>query len=286
MANQRLMKGIFLMFLASIAFALMGACVKAIPSGLSVAEVVWFRSAVALVLLVPWMLWRKISFRGRHPFFLSLRALAGALAIFCYCFTVRRLNLATAVVLNYTSPIFVMLLSIPFLKEKISWNLTIPLFISFIGIVCLALPELSFRGLPFSAGLAAGFLAAVAYVTISYLGRFESPLTVVFYFTLWSLILSTPLLLGRFREPTSADWTFLVGAGLFGLVGQWGMTNAYFHGPAPVISVFSCITPLVAYLLGLFFWQEKLSPLTTIGILLIIAGSVLLSVRYHKTRGV
>ena len=286
MTDQRLTKGIFLMLIASIAFALMGACVKAVPSQLSIAQIVWFRSAVALVCLIPWMFRRKISFRGRHPFFLSLRALAGALAIFCYFFTVRRLNLATAVVLNYTSPIFVMLLAIPFLKERLSWNLTVPFSISFAGIVCLALPELSFRGLPFSAGLAAGFLAAVAYVTISYLGRFESPLTVVFYFTLWSLILSIPLLPGRFREPVSADWIFLVGAGLFGLVGQWGMTNAYFHGPASVISIFSCATPLIAYLLGLFFWQEKLSPLTTTGILLIIAGSVALSVRYHRSRGV
>ena len=286
MSSQHPFKGVALIVFASIAFALMGACVKAVPSSLPTAEVVWFRSAVALVALVPWMLLRRISFRGRHPFFLSLRALAGSLAILCYFFTLRRLNLATAVVLNYTSPVFVMLLAIPFLKEKISLNLVIPFLISFMGIACLAWPEFSFRGLPFSAGLAAGFLAAIAYVTISYLGRFESPLTVVFYFTLWSFLLPTPFVFTHFQTPTMGDGIFLVGAGLFGLIGQWGMTNAYFHGPASVIRVFSSVTPLVAYLLGLIFWQEKLSPLTTVGIVFIITGSAILSVQYHKSRGV
>lgn len=284
--SRRPFKGIVLILTASIAFAFMGACVKAIPSELATAEVVWFRSMVAMVLLIPWMLWRKTSFRGRHPFFLSLRALAGFLAILCYFFTLRRLNLATAVVLNYTSPIFVMLLAIPFLKEKISWHLVVPFLISFIGMICLALPELQFRAVPFSAGVAAGFLAAIAYVTISYLGRFENPLTVIFYFTLWSVVGSTPLFLSRFQTPTGGDLLFLTGAGLFGLVGQWGMTRAYFHGPASLISVFSLTTPLVGYLLGLLFWKETLTPLTTAGMFLIVAGSAILSIKYHQSRGI
>ena len=275
--------GIALILFASVAFALMGACVKAVPPSFSTVAIVWFRSAVALVLLVPWMLYRKVSFRGRHPFFLSLRALAGAFAILCYFYTVRRLNLATAVMLNYTSPIFVMLLAIPFLHEKISWNLIVPFLISFAGILCLALPELSFRVLPFSIGLTAGFLAAVAYVTISYLGRFESPLTIVFYFTFWSFLISSPFLF-HFQTPVPGEILFLAGAGIFGLIGQWGMTNAYYHGSAAVISVFSLITPVFAYLLGLIFWRETLASVTMVGIFLVILGSIFLSVRYHRTR--
>ena len=168
----------------------------------------------------------------------------------------------------------------------VGWNVVEGVIASFAGIICLALPELTFRALPFSAGLAAGLLAAIAYVTISYLGRFEHPLTVIFYFTLWSLLGSVPLFFSRFQMPIPRDLSFLIGAGVFGLVGQWGMTRAYFHGPASVISVFSLITPLIGYLLGLLFWQETLTPVSALGMVLILAGSATLSVQYHRKRGV
>ena len=223
---------------------------------------------------------------GSSPLFLSLRALAGFLAILCYFFTLKRLNLATAILLNYSSPIFVMLMAIPFLKEKVSWAIVVPFLLSFSGILCLALPELRFRALPFAAGLVAGLLAAVAYVTISYLGRFENPLTVVYYFTAWSVAGSLLLCYARFRMPAAPDLPSLIGAGLFGLAGQWGMTQAYFYGPASLISVFSLTTPLFGYLLGLLLWHETLTPLSVVGMLLILVGCAILSIKYHKTRGV
>ena len=286
MDNRNPFKGITLILFASVAFAMMGVCVKAVSSSFSTMEVVWFRAVVGLVIFIPWMLWRKISFRGRHPFFLSLRAYSGFFALLLNFFTIRHLNLATAVVLNYTSPVFVMLLAIPFLKEKISWHTVFLFLVSFVGVACLARPEFSLKGLPFTSGLASGFFAAIAYVTISYLGRFESPFTVIFHFTFWSAVLSTPLTLSHFRVPFGSDWTFLIGVGIFASLGQWGMTKAYFHGDASIISVFSSVTPLIAYLFGFLFWQEKLTPLANIGMFLIVIGSALLSVRYQKTHGV
>lgn len=283
MAERNPLKGITLILIASFAFAMMGVCVKAVSPGFPTIEVVWFRSVVGLFIFIPWMIWRKISFRGRHPFFLSLRAFSGFLALLLNFFTVRHLNLATAVVLNFTSPIFVMLLAIPFLKEKVTWDTVLLFLISFLGVVCLARPEFSFRSLPFTAGLSSGFFAAVAYVTISYLGRFESPITVIFHFTAWSALLSSPSTLARFQMPGALDWLFLIGAGVFASVGQWGMTMAYFHGEASVISVFSSATPLIAYFFGFLFWQEKLTPLANLGIFLIVVGSAALSVRYQKT---
>lgn len=287
MTKRDPLKGILLIFFASIAFAMMGLCVKAVSGNFPTIEIVWFRAVVGLFIFIPWMLWQKISFRGRHPFFLSLRAFSGFLALICYFFTLRRLNLATAVVLNYTAPVFVMLLAVPFLKEKVSRDTVFLFVVSFIGIICLAQPKIiALQGVPFAAGLASGFFAAVAYVTISYLGRFENPITVIFHFTLWSAILSTPPLLKVFQVPGGFDWIFLIGAGFFASVGQWGMTKAYAHGEASVISAFSCVTPLFACLLGLFIWQEKLNFLSNVGILLIVLGSAALSVRYQRTQGV
>ena len=286
MGRQNPLKGILLILFASVAFAMMGVCVKAVSPAFGTLEVVWFRAVVGLVIFIPWMMLQKISFRGRHPFFLSLRAFSGFLALFLNFFTVRHLNLATAVVLNYTSPVFVMLFAIPFLKEKVSWDTVLLFLISFAGILCLAEPDFSFKGFPFATGLASGFFAAIAYVTISYLGRFESPITVIFHFTFWSALLSTPWTLAHFQTPVGVDWIFLAGAGLFASIGQWGMTKAYFHGDASIITVFSSITPLIAYFFGFLLWQEKLTPLANLGMFLIVVGSAALSVRYQKSRGV
>ena len=286
MESHNPLKGILLILFASVAFAMMGVCVKAVSSTFSTMEVVWFRAVIGLFIFIPWMMRRKISFRGRHPFFLSLRAYSGFFALLFNFFTIRHLNLATAVVLNYTAPIFVMLLATPLLQEKISWNTVLLFLISFIGVVFLAGPDFSLKGLLFTTGLASGFFAAIAYVTISYLGRFESPTTVIFHFTFWSAVLSSPLTFAHFRIPVGWDWVFLFGAGVFASFGQWGMTMAYFRGDASIISVLSSATPLIAYLFGFLFWQEKLTPLANTGMLLIVIGSTLLSVRYQKTRGV
>ena len=86
--------------------------------------------------------------------------------------------------------------------------------------------------------------------------------------------------------PAGTDWVYLLGAGFFASLGQWGMTKAYFQGEASVISVFSTVTPLISYFLGFLFWQEKLTLLGNFGILFIIVGTALLSVRYQKSRGV
>ncbi|MFH1857964.1 MAG: DMT family transporter [Candidatus Omnitrophota bacterium] len=278
------LKGVFLILLASVAFALMGACVKAVTGPLPTLEIVWFRSVIGLVIFIPWMLARKISFKGRHPVFLSLRGLSGFAAIVCYFFALRHLTLATAVVLNYTSPVFVMLLAIPFLKERVSWDIVLLFIISFVGVLCLARPDFLAQSGPFASGLASGFFAAVAYVTISYLGRFENPITVIFHFVLWTGALSTPFLLKQFQMPGGLDWLFLIGAGFFASIGQVWMTQAYFCGSASIISIFSSVAPLMAYLLGVLFWQEKLSPLMNLGIFLIVVGNALLSVRYQKTQ--
>jgi len=286
MSPKNSLKGIVLILIASLAFASMGACVKAVSKAHTTMEVVWFRAVVGLLLLIPWMIWRKIPFRGRHPFFLSLRAFSGFLALVCYFYTLRHLNLATAVVLNYTAPVFVMLLAVPFLKEKISLGTFFLFFISFAGVFCLGQMDFRIQLLPFMTGLTSAFFAAVAYVTISYLGRFESPFTVIFHFSFWSVILSTPHFLLHAQKPQGINWVFLVGAGIFAAIGQWGMTKAYFHGPASIISITSSATPLISYLLGVLFWGESLPFVANIGIFMIIFGSVLLSIRYQRSRGV
>ena len=275
--SKSYVSGIRLMIQASFFFSLMALCVKAVSRSLPSNEIVFFRSLLGLLMILPLMKAKKVSFWGRHRGKLFLRGIAGYLALALFFHTIGRLPLGTAVLLNYTSPLFTVLLSYLLLKEKMNMKLIALIALTFTGVYLLVNGSLPHWDTAILTGLLSAFFAAAAYVTIRAIRHRESPLTVIFYFTGVSTVCSAALAVPHFRWPGAVDWLYLLGIGFFAFWAQIWMTIALRRAPASLLSPFSYLTPLLSFIYGLLFWHETLNARTLCGALLIIAGGTLIS---------
>lgn len=271
--------GALWMLVAGLAFAAMGVFARlAAAEHFSSAELVFYRSLVGIGTLGMLATARGWPIASPHWRLHLWRGLSGVVSLGLYFHCIARLPLATAVTLNYTSPLFLALLTTVLLHERFRGPLVGALALSFAGVILLLEPTLqrdqATDGL---LGLASGLLAAVAYVNVKQLGATGEPSwRVVFYFAGLSTVLSGLwLLVAGFHAVTPANAWMLLGLGLTATVGQFTMTRAYHSGHTLVAGALSYSTVVFSALFGLTLWHERLAPLAWAGIALILAGGLL-----------
>jgi drug/metabolite transporter (DMT)-like permease len=269
------MSGSSFMILAVCSFAVTHACVKAL-TGIPFHQVVFFRAIVSLAICLV-MLWRaKVPMLGNNKKVLILRGLAGTLALSLYFYTLQALPLATAVTIQYLSPLLTILISHYWLKEAakpIQWLFFV---IAFCGVMLIGGfdPEASL--LKVSIGLLAALGSAFAYNCVRKLKDSEHELVIILYFPMITTPLLTPFVVADFVPPTLWQWIGLLAVGIFTQIAQVFMTRAYQKEPAAKISIYNYLGIVFAILVGAFVFNETLNQSAVLGIGVIFV-SVLLS---------
>ncbi len=274
--RRSLENGVFCMILASFFFAIMGASVKISLREVPVYEAVFFRSIISAVLVATFIGFRKKSFVGNKPLLLMGRGFAGFIALNLNFYAISKISLGDATLLNQTSPLFVALFSVWFLNEKFSAKALILSLISFVGIALIMKPTFSHFHFAALAGLLGGIVAALAYVAISQLHESDSFLTMAFYFTAISSILSTPLMIHHAVIPTSFALLCLILAGISGTFGQLFLTYAYKNEEASWVAPFSYIAVIFSFTLGILIFNEIPDFYSLLGSATVIVACILL----------
>lgn len=266
------------MLVAAVGFAIMGALVKLGAQKFSSSELVFYRSLFGLVTI-----WLYIA-SGKHPlatpvmFKQMSRALVGFASLVLFFYAIAHLPLATAITLNYTSPLFLAVLMPFLLHEKPKKTLFLALITGFIGITLLLQPSFNREDwLAGSLGLLSGIGAAIAYVHVKQLGKAREPdWRTVFYFTLVSTIgAGLWMLVDNFHHLDWQDLPVLLGLGFSATIAQLAMTRAYRTGDTLVVASLAYVTVVLASLIGLIWWREHLSLDAWIAIALIILSGVI-----------
>lgn len=281
------------MLLAALGFALMGALVKLGATKFSSSELVFYRSLFGLITVSLYLRSQKLSLATPVLFKQMSRALVGFASLVLFFYAIAHLPLATAVTLNYTSPLFLALLSPFLLQEPLKRTLLLALIIGFIGVSLLLKPTLnSGNALAGSLGLLSGLGAAWAYVHVKQLGQQNEPDTrTVFYFTLVSTILAglwmlmapqlhgldgiSSELLSGFHRLNWQDMPLLIGLGATATVAQLAMTRAYRTGDTLVVASLAYTTVVLASLFGVLWWGEQLSIGDCLAISLIVLSGLI-----------
>ena len=249
------------MLISGFLFSSMGVLVKLSASSFSSIELVFYRSligflAISLIvglrrLPVSTLHWKNHCWRG-------LSGLGSVLMLF-YCIT--QLPLATAVTLNYTSPLFLALLTTIIMKDHFHWLLAVAVVLGFAGVVILLSPSLQkdqwSGGL---IGLASGFFAAIAYLNIKQLGNLGEPeWRIVFYFTLIStFITGIWMLFNTFHPITPVSFLLLLGIGTTATLAQLALTRAYRTGKILVVGALAYSTVVFSSFWGILIWGRSI----------------------------
>ncbi len=269
-------KGIIYIIVSAFFFALMGLFVK-LSGDLPTIQKSFFRNAVAMifafVVITKNHQWELP--KGKNISYLLIRAVAGTVGILCNFYAVSRINLADASMLNKLSPFFAVVFSIFILKEKANWKQFLAVTLAFIGALFVMKPTFSFDGLPSFMGFVGGLMAGLAYTYVRKLTQngFKGPL-VVFYFSMFSCVVTLPWLILDFTPMSPLQWLYLILAGLSASGGQFFITAAYSKAPAKEISVYDYSQIIFTTLLSLIVFGELPDGLSFLGYGIIICAAV------------
>ena len=278
--------GITLKILSALAFTLMSAGVKQVSANYPVGEIVFFRSAFAIVPLLVWLGWRgeltdavRTSNAGGH----MLRGLMGGCGMFAGFMALSFLPLSDAVAIGYASPLITVVLAALILKETVRAYRWVAVAVGFAGVLIMLLPHLdlvAFARGP-SGGPAVGVLfsllavccAAGATVQVRRLTATEKTGAIVFYFSLLTTALGLATIVLGWRMPGWSDFGLLVVTGVLGGVGQILLTQSYRYADASLIAPFEYTTMIWALLIGWFaFGQMPQGSVIIGGLIVAFAG--------------
>ncbi len=268
------------MIVASFLFACMGVCVKLGSAHFSTAELVFYRGFISMLMMLAAARVQGITLRTPHWRMQLSRSLSGSTALMGYFFALGVLPLATAVTLSYTSPIFVALLLALMFGERLRWPVLLSVLTGFGGVTLLLGPTLQAEQWPGAAiGLGAGAVASLAYISVRELGRVGEPVVrTVFWFSLVTSLLGLGWALGgELHRPDGPGLPLALGVGLFGGLAQVAMTRSYRCGRTVVSASLSYSTVIFASLFGMLLWNEHLALSAWMGIALIIASGIAVS---------
>jgi drug/metabolite transporter (DMT)-like permease len=263
--------------LSSASFAVMAACVRLASLGLPQTEVVFLRNFIALLILLPLLSHKQVSLRTNHFYLHLLRAGSGLAAMYLYFYALEHLHLAEALLLNYTSPIFIVLFAVIWLKEKWTPPRRWALGVSVIGLGLLFHPSTDVVSLPGLLGLGSGALAGLALTVVKRLSDSDDPVSIVIWFALIASIMSALPLPWSFVLPHGMQWVWLLAVGLFGSLGQLGMAWAYERAPVTQVSPLGYTGLLFAGLIGFVLWHELPDMLELAGMLCIVIAGIIVA---------
>jgi len=274
------LSGIQLMSQSAVCFSIMALCVKYMSTSLSPFQIVFFRSFFGLLMVLPFIWHKKVSLWGEERVKLTVRGLCGFGALILHFYTISKLELGLAIMLYYTAPIFTVLFSVFFLRERPSRFFYFLTFLSFAGVVLLNARSGAVWNPAVWLALLASIFSAFAYLSIRTIRSRESPYTVIFYFTLVSTVGSLFFLKG-WKWPDLGTWGLISGVVVSSFFGQVWMTTALRRAPASLVTPFSYLHPVLSFAYGWLLWGDAITWVTATGIFLIVGSGCLIS--YFET---
>lgn len=271
---------------AAIMLASMNMMAKILSAWFSPVEITFYRNVIALLLLVGGMaVFGRIALvnTGR-PIAQFVRAVIGTIGMILAVQAFALLPLATATILIFTAPLFVVLLSYPVLKEPVGLPRICAVLAGFVGVALMVglNTDLSMVGL--ITGLAAGLANAFVQLSLRWLGTTEDATTTTFYFLFYGLI-GTGLAMPFIASPMPSEAHMLIPAiGVIGLISLLFKTQSYRLAPVSVISPVTYTILIWASLYDFLIWGRIVDVPTIIGGLIIITSNIYIVYRERQLK--
>ena len=288
-----LRRGALCMLAAHALFTAMGVIVKHLADHIPVIELMFFRSAFALpVILAICARSGGASLRTRRFGGHALRASTGIAAQTLGFYALSVLPLAEQTALGYTQPLFVTILAIPFLGEKVGIHRWSAVVLGFCGVLLIAAGQgVGFGSMPpalllgTAAGVAQGMFSAVTTMLVRQLSSTETSSTI----TLWQSLLmgsyAAVLLPFVWVTPGWDDLGLLILVGLVGGSAQWLLTEAWASAQVSAIAPYTYSALLWSIGLGWLAFGDVPGAAMLTGSGLIVAAGLYILHREMVRRG-
>lgn len=276
-------KGIICMLVSVLGFTAMSVIIKYIPH-IPIYEKVFFRNSVSCLFSLYILLKNKksVSIEKKYFPYVLGRSLFGFVGVIANFYAIEHLTIADANMLNKLSPVFVTICACYFLKEKIDKQQILGIIFMLIAVIFVVKPSLSFSTIPSLVGLFGAVTAGFSYTIIRYLNNKVEAESIVFYFSLISVILAFPLMMSNFIYPNSYELLLLLGIGVSASFGQFGLTYAYKFAPASEVSIYNYTVIITGLITGYLIFGEIPDIFSLIGGFIILLTATFLYLHNKK----
>jgi drug/metabolite transporter (DMT)-like permease len=257
------------MLLAVFFFGVAHAAVKWLPH-IPFFELAVWRQGIALSIAIYLIYKAKISPWGTNRPMLVFRGVMGTMALTSYFYCLQNMPLATAVTLQYLSPILTLVVARYMLSERLDQGIAKYFVLAFIGLLLVKGVDQRVSYFALGVSLFSVFASAFAYNSVRALGANDHELVIVFYFPLVSLPILTPLSLHAWVWPEGMDWIFIFIIGVFTFIAQLFMTQSYKVARAQDVAIYNYLGIFIALAFGFIFFNETYDFISYSGMFIIL----------------
>ena len=269
--------------MATLLNSVAGGMVRALSGEIPIIELVFFRNVVALVILAPWVMRRGIVRLplARLPLY-GLRVLFAYGAMVMLFYALARMPIANVYALQYTIPLFTILLAVLILKQHTDAHSWAACLVGFTGALIIMRPGIIELTLAAIFAITSALLSAGSNTFIKLLSRSESPEVI----TVWTNLLMMPLafvpMLFVWVSPSWSQVPWVLGIGFASSLGGYGFTRAVASADARIVQPFQFSRMIFATAIGYLMFAELPDIWTWIGSAVIFAASYYVVLRERK----
>lgn len=294
-AETHALKAISLKVLSALVFAIMSALVRFLGEKYPVGQIVFFRSAFAILPVVLIYAWRKelaAAVRTARPAGHITRGVMSILSMFCNFSALARLPIVDATAISFVAPLITVALASILLKERVRIYRWSAVLAGLLGILVMLAPHfdpaLHVAGATSTLGIALAVTgaasSAASVIQTRRLTESETTSSIVFYFSLICALAGLSTWPFGWVTPTWPQLVALAAIGLCGGLGHIFLTESYRLAPASVVAPFDYTAMIWVFLLGYFFFNE-LPSLYVLAGTCIIAGAGLFVIWRERQLG-
>ena len=293
-------KGILLIILGMSIFSIQDVLIKYLSETSSVFEIFFIRSIVGLLTISIYLSFtnKKIIFKSQYPLLTLLRVILFFSAFLAFYISLSYLTLAEANTLFFTSPFFITIFSMIFLKEKIGIRRWSAIGIGFLGVIIVMNPTIDNLNLFYLLPVYCAICYSLSMVIIKITSDKDSVYSQIFHLYISALILTSLISLfigdgtfNKYENPALQfllrEWTlsinentkFLFIIGLSGAAGFFCLHQAYRIASPPTIAPFEYILIFWSIFLGWIVFGDTLNLRVVVGILLIVCSGIYVFIR-------
>ena len=273
-------RAILLVLASSGSFTVSSALVKVASPEIPTLELMLFRSLVAFLFMGPLIVraggWSAL--RTRRPWSHGMRAVAGLAGMFGSFYGLAHLPLAAVTALGFAMPIFLAVLSVPLLGERVTWPRVVSIGAGLLGVLLVIRPWQGAKGLPlFETGVVILGVGAwaLAMSSIRRMGQAgERNITIVALFSLAAAAMSAVLCIPVWVTPRPGLWLVLAAIGAVSGLAQLLMTEGYRSGEASMLAPFEYSAIFYTVALGWGVWGEVPGGWEATGIVVLVAAGL------------
>ena len=235
--SPSVLTGLVIAVVAMFLFSLTHTSVRLMSDTMTAFQIVFWRMLLSMAILMPWYAWQGFGLlKTRRPGMHALRAAVNCGGMLLWFFAIAVVPLGKAVAIHFVLPIFVMVLAVIVLRERVGIRRMSAALVGFGGVLLVLRPNEFGIGWPEIMILGSALCYATTVIFLKYMVKSETPLALTFYTNFFILLFTIPPTIWFWVPPSVDDIFPILAIGVTGTFAPLLYTTALRIADASIIA--------------------------------------------------